>query len=77
MLCCAAVVLLLCVQDYLTQRCENQTLLVVSHDRSFLNAVCEQTIEMRDKQLRYGGGPGLSCMGQLSKVAASEQMLLF
>jgi ATP-binding cassette subfamily F protein 3 len=40
------------VQEYLTQCCEGQTLLIVSHDRSFLNTVCQETIELKDKQLR-------------------------
>jgi ATP-binding cassette subfamily F protein 3 len=40
------------LQEYLTTCCEDQTLLIVSHDRAFLNAVCEETIELKNQQLR-------------------------
>lgn len=43
-------------QEYLARCCEGQTLLLVSHDRAFLNAVCQETIELKDKQLRCGRG---------------------
>lgn len=57
------------VQEYLSQCCEGQTLLVVSHDRSFLNAVCQETIELKERQLRcvlmLGGGAGGSGPGNI------------
>eukprot|EP00775_Hariotina_reticulata_P010042 gene10042-10198_t len=48
---------ILWLQEYLTTCCDDQTLLIVSHDRAFLNAVCQETIELKDHQLRYFAGP--------------------
>jgi hypothetical protein len=45
--------LLACLQEYLSRCCEGQTLLLVSHDRSFLNAVCQETVELKEQQLRW------------------------
>jgi hypothetical protein len=41
-----------CLQEYLTCCCQGQTLLLVSHDRAFLNAACQETVELKDQQLR-------------------------
>lgn len=61
------------VQEYLSQCCEGQTLLVVSHDRSFLNAVCQETIELKERQLRcvlmLGGGLGVAGRGTSKQTA--------
>ncbi|WIA34151.1 hypothetical protein OEZ86_012513 [Tetradesmus obliquus] len=48
---------ILWLQEYLRRCCEGQTLLLVSHDRSFLNAVCQETVELKQQQLRYFPGP--------------------
>jgi hypothetical protein len=40
------------LQEYLARCCEGQTLLLVSHDRAFLNAVCQETVELKEQQLR-------------------------
>jgi len=47
---------ILWLQNWL-QNVEDQTLLVVSHDRAFLSAVTQETIILKDKQLRYFPGP--------------------
>ncbi len=44
------------MQDYLTTRCEGVTVLLVSHDRAFLNAVAQETVVLRDKRLEYFAG---------------------
>ncbi|KAF8066225.1 abcF4 [Scenedesmus sp. PABB004] len=45
------------LQEYLSTGTEGQTLLLVSHDRNFLAAVTQETVELKDRQLRYFSGP--------------------
>lgn len=64
-------------QEYLTHCCEGQTLLMVSHDRAFLNAVCQETVEVKDKQLRYGSGAAASQLASWHlRCAAVEHVLV-
>ena len=44
------------LQSYLTNETEGQTIVVVSHDRNFLDAVTEETIIFRDQKLTYHPG---------------------
>ena len=44
------------LQSYLTEETEGQTIVVVSHDRSFLDTVTDETIIFRDKKLSYHPG---------------------
>lgn len=44
------------LQSYLTEETEGQTIVVVSHDRSFLDTVTDETIIFRDKKLAYHPG---------------------
>lgn len=44
------------LQDYLLNGTEDQTVVVVSHDRNFLDAVTDETIIFKDKQLKYHPG---------------------
>ncbi|PNH06652.1 putative ABC transporter ATP-binding protein C29A3.09c [Tetrabaena socialis] len=43
-------------EDYLSARCPGQAVLLVSHDRSFLQAVAQETIVLRDGGLQYFPG---------------------
>ncbi|KAI9319724.1 P-loop containing nucleoside triphosphate hydrolase protein [Dichotomocladium elegans] len=47
---------ILWLQEYLLNETGGQTLVVVSHDREFLDAVTEETIIFRDKTLKYHAG---------------------
>ncbi|GIL64084.1 hypothetical protein Vafri_18060 [Volvox africanus] len=47
---------ILWLQDYLVNRSSGQTLVLVSHDRAFLNAVAQETIVLRDGSLQYFPG---------------------
>lgn len=47
---------ILWLQEYLTNETEGQTIVIVSHDRAFLNNVTEETIIFKDKQLKYHAG---------------------
>ena len=44
------------LQSYLTNEAEGQTVVVVSHDRNFLDAVTEETIIFRNQKLTYHPG---------------------
>ncbi|KAF8800023.1 P-loop containing nucleoside triphosphate hydrolase protein, partial [Phlegmacium glaucopus] len=44
------------LQSYLTNEAEGQTIVVVSHDRNFLDAVTEETIIFRNQKLTYHPG---------------------
>ena len=44
------------LQSYLTNDAEGQTVVVVSHDRNFLDAVTEETIIFRNQKLTYHPG---------------------
>ncbi|PPQ96874.1 hypothetical protein CVT26_006061 [Gymnopilus dilepis] len=44
------------LESYLTNEVEGQTVVVVSHDRNFLDAVTDETIIFRDKKLTYHPG---------------------
>ncbi|KAF8199020.1 P-loop containing nucleoside triphosphate hydrolase protein [Pholiota molesta] len=44
------------LQSYLENETEDQTVVIVSHDRNFLDAVTEETIIFRDKKLTYHAG---------------------
>lgn len=44
------------LQSYLENETENQTVVIVSHDRNFLDAVTDETIIFRDKRLVYHAG---------------------
>jgi ATP-binding cassette subfamily F protein 3 len=44
------------LQSYLTNDAEGQTVVVVSHDRKFLDAVTEETIIFRNQKLTYHPG---------------------
>ena len=44
------------LQSYLTKEAEGQTVVVVSHDRNFLDAVTEETIIFRNQKLTYHPG---------------------
>jgi ATP-binding cassette subfamily F protein 3 len=44
------------LQSYLMEETEGQTIVVVSHDRSFLDTVTDETIIFRDKKLAYHPG---------------------
>jgi ATP-binding cassette subfamily F protein 3 len=44
------------LQSYLTNEAEGQTVVVVSHDRHFLDAVTEETIIFRNQKLTYHPG---------------------
>lgn len=44
------------LQSYLENDTEDQTVVVVSHDRNFLDAVTDETIIFRDKKLAYHAG---------------------
>lgn len=44
------------LQDYLLNGTDDQTVVVVSHDRNFLDAVTDETIIFKDKQLKYHPG---------------------
>jgi len=47
---------ILWLQEYLLNECHDQTIVVVSHDRNFLDAVTEETIIFRDRALSYHAG---------------------
>ncbi|EGN95068.1 hypothetical protein SERLA73DRAFT_113824 [Serpula lacrymans var. lacrymans S7.3] len=47
---------ILWLQEYLINETEGLTVVVVSHDREFLNAVTDETIILRDKTLKYHPG---------------------
>lgn len=47
---------ILWLQEYLVNETEGRTVVVVSHDREFLDAVTEETIIFRDKKLKYHAG---------------------
>ncbi|KAF7721796.1 hypothetical protein EC973_004121 [Apophysomyces ossiformis] len=47
---------ILWLQEYLCAMDNGTTLVVVSHDRAFLNAVTEETIIFRDQKLKYHAG---------------------
>jgi ATP-binding cassette subfamily F protein 3 len=44
------------LQEHLLNECESQTVVVVSHDRNFLDAVTDETIIFRDRGLSYHAG---------------------
>jgi ATPase subunit of ABC transporter with duplicated ATPase domains len=44
------------LESYLTNETEGQTVVVVSHDRNFLDSVTDETIIFRDKKLTYHPG---------------------
>ena len=44
------------LQSYLTNEAEGQTVVVVSHDQKFLDAVTEETIIFRNQELMYHPG---------------------
>ncbi len=44
------------LQSYIENETENQTVVIVSHDRNFLDAVTDETIIFRDKRLVYHAG---------------------
>ena len=44
------------VQRYLTELSTSAAILIVSHDRDFLDSVCEETIILRDHTLKYFRG---------------------
>ncbi|KAI8983429.1 P-loop containing nucleoside triphosphate hydrolase protein [Pilobolus umbonatus] len=47
---------ILWLQEYIKNDTEDMTVVVVSHDREFLNNVTEETIILKDKQLKYFAG---------------------
>ncbi|KAG0176109.1 hypothetical protein DFQ28_004938, partial [Apophysomyces sp. BC1034] len=47
---------ILWLQEYLREMIAETTVVVVSHDRAFLNNVTEETIIFRDQKLRYHAG---------------------
>ncbi|KAI8099275.1 P-loop containing nucleoside triphosphate hydrolase protein, partial [Halteromyces radiatus] len=47
---------ILWLQEYLLNFTDDMTVVVVSHDREFLNNVTEETIILKDKQLKYHQG---------------------
>ncbi|KAI9496993.1 P-loop containing nucleoside triphosphate hydrolase protein [Zychaea mexicana] len=47
---------ILWLQEYLINETDGQTIVIVSHDRAFLANVTDETIIIRDKQLKYHGG---------------------
>ncbi|KAH7922337.1 P-loop containing nucleoside triphosphate hydrolase protein [Leucogyrophana mollusca] len=47
---------ILWLQDYLLNETDGITIVIVSHDRAFLNAVTDETIILRDKSLKYHAG---------------------
>ncbi|KAI8148679.1 P-loop containing nucleoside triphosphate hydrolase protein [Fennellomyces sp. T-0311] len=47
---------ILWLQEYLLNETEGQTIVIVSHDRSFLNSVTDETIIFKDKTLKYHAG---------------------
>jgi ATP-binding cassette subfamily F protein 3 len=47
---------ILWLQDYLVNGADGKTVVVVSHDRNFLDAVTDETIIFKDKQLKYHAG---------------------
>jgi ATP-binding cassette subfamily F protein 3 len=44
------------LQSYLTNEAEGQTVVIVSHDRNFLDAVTEETIIFQNQKLTYHAG---------------------
>ncbi|CEI88046.1 hypothetical protein RMCBS344292_02447 [Rhizopus microsporus] len=47
---------ILWLQEYIINETGDMTVVVVSHDREFLNSVTEETIILRDKTLKYHAG---------------------
>lgn len=47
---------ILWLQNYIQTQTEGQTIVIVSHDRSFLDEVTDETIIFRNKQLTYHAG---------------------
>jgi ATP-binding cassette subfamily F protein 3 len=47
---------ILWLQEYILLETIGQTIVVVSHDRSFLDKVTEETIVFKDKVLKYHAG---------------------
>ncbi|KXZ41806.1 hypothetical protein GPECTOR_277g728 [Gonium pectorale] len=47
---------ILWLQEHLANRCEGVTVLLVSHDAAFLNAVAQETVVLRDGRLEYFPG---------------------
>ena len=47
---------ILWLEDHLLNECEGQTIVVVSHDRNFLDAVTDETIIFRNMKLGYHAG---------------------
>lgn len=44
------------LQEYILNETEGQTIVIVSHDRDFLDTVTEETIIFRDQKLKYHAG---------------------
>ncbi|KAI9308793.1 P-loop containing nucleoside triphosphate hydrolase protein, partial [Cunninghamella echinulata] len=47
---------ILWLQEYISNYTDDMTVVIVSHDREFLNNVTEETIILKDKTLRYHAG---------------------
>ncbi|KAI7862078.1 P-loop containing nucleoside triphosphate hydrolase protein [Spinellus fusiger] len=47
---------ILWLKDYLINKTWDMSMVIVSHDREFLNAVCDETIIFKDKKLLYHPG---------------------
>jgi ATPase subunit of ABC transporter with duplicated ATPase domains len=59
-----------------TRRNEDRTLIVVSHDRTFLNAVCTDIMHMEHQQLTYHPGNYADYERTLEEKAARETQIL-
>ena len=47
---------ILWLQEYLINETDGRTIVIVSHDRSFLSNVTDETIILKEKTLKYHAG---------------------
>ncbi|KAG2450914.1 hypothetical protein HYH02_004746 [Chlamydomonas schloesseri] len=67
---------ILWLQDHLANHCAGQTLVLVSHDRAFLNAVAQETILLRDAALTYFPGTYEAYMQAKAEASAHKERQL-
>lgn len=67
---------ILWLQEYLINETANMTLVVVSHDRAFLNQVTNETIILKDKQLKYHAGNFEDWVNNTEEQRIRKQTLL-
>lgn len=67
---------ILWLQEYLLNETDGMTLVIVSHDREFLNNVTEETIILKDKQFKYHAGNFEDWVNNTEEQRIRKQALL-